>query len=99
MLRSKRISLGRRDGGGWKVVLTHHAVEVGYADIRFKHEHAVEIVWFQIYDECRGQGYGRELLKAVVEHFPNKHLWVWSIIDSARPFWEKMMVEYPVKEE
>ena len=98
-MESTCFSLGRRDGGGWKVVLFDNGIEVGYADIRFKHEHAIEVVWFQIYDQHRDQGYGEALLRDVVAYFPSKSLWIWSIAEKSYGFWLYMKTKYPIYEE
>lgn len=98
-MKSKCYKVSARSGGGWKVILFDHCVEIGYADVQFKYDDTVEIVWFQIHSLYRGRGLGKLLLQDILDYFPNKRVFIWSVIESARPFWEKMKANHPIYEE
>ena len=98
-MQSKCYKVSARNGGGWKIIIRECGSEIGYADVQFKHDDSVEVVWFQIHDNYRGRGCGERLLQELLDYFPSKHVFIWSVIESARPFWEKMKANYPICEE
>ena len=91
--------LDKRNGGGWIAVLKDGFKQLGHATILQKYHNAVEIAWFHVCQEYREKGLGDTLIRGIIEAFPDNDVYVWSVVDSAKGFWQKMMQKYDILKE
>lgn len=90
---------GPRDGSGWYLVFRGCNRVVGEAVVQVRGHCSVEITWIKVCCGFRRQGLGCRMVEEIRRAFPDKKVYAWNIIESARPFWDPLIAAQLVKED